>query len=80
MTTVIFKPSGPEHQFKALVGPGYVECHEPGPVEVTPDQAKILLEQCPGNFSAVAEKAAAAAPKNKAKDKPPKDKAKGGGK
>jgi hypothetical protein len=72
---IVFNPSGPSHEFKALVGPGYVECHVAGPVEVTPEQAAILLAQYPKNFAAKAEPGP---PANKAEPKPPKNKAGGG--
>jgi len=75
---LIFKPSGPEHSFKALVKTGYVECHVAGPVEVTPEQAEILLAQNPDNFIAV--KAEKEPVSNKSEPKPGKNKAGGGGK
>lgn len=76
---VIFKPSGPEHVFKALIKSSYVECHVAGPVEVTPEQAEILLAQYAGNFSA-GQKAEKEPASNKAEPKPSKNKSGGGGK
>jgi len=77
MAKLIFKPSGPGHHFRALVGSGYVDCDSPGPVEVTDEQAEYLLENYPSNFSQLQVKKAVVMPEsNKAMEPPDKNKGK----
>lgn len=50
---LVFVPSGPGHHFRVKNGPGfegYVDFKEPGPVEVTKEQAAWLLADYPENF------------------------------
>ena len=67
MAKLIFKPSGPAHVFNALIGSGYVHADSPGPVDMTAEQATLLLAMYPQNFSKPeGEKAAEKPESNKA--------------
>ena len=80
MAQLIFKPSGPGHVFNALIGSGYVHADSPGPVDVTAQQAAILLAMYPQNFSKPeGEKAAEPPTSNKAMAAPTGNKGRGKG-
>ena len=75
---LIFNPSGSEHRFRALIVSGYVDVDKPGMVEVTKEQANILVKSYPDNFSWPTEKAAVVPDTNKMAKKPKRNKGKGG--
>lgn len=75
MQTLIFTPSGPGHEMKLRVGPGYVKTSGPGPIEVLPEQVEVLLRDYPSNFRAPEGKKAESGPStNKAEPPPGKNK------